>query len=147
MYKNILLPISSDLINVKIMSQINTFVKDNQAAIVLNYVSEPLAPNFYSDSTMNYYVSEDDHKKACEIYATKLFDQAKKLLDPGISVNTHHIFSANVATGILKAAEKVHADLIVMASHKRTGIKGFILGSDSHDVILHSHLPVLVLGD
>jgi nucleotide-binding universal stress UspA family protein len=147
MYKNILLPISSDLINAKIMGQINQLASDNKATIVLNYISEPLAPNFYSDSTMNYYVSEEDHKKACEIYANKLFDQAKKLLDSNLTVSTQHTFSANVSHGILKAAEKVHADLIVMASHKRTGIKGFILGSDSHDVILHSHLPVLVLGD
>ncbi len=147
MYKNILLPIGSDLINIKIMSQINTLAADNNADVVLSYISEPLAPNFYSDSTMNYYVSEDDHKKACEIYSTKLFDQAKKLLDSSIKVSTHHSYSANVSHGIIKAAEKVHADLIVMASHKRTGIKGFILGSDSHDVILHSHLPVLVLGD
>jgi nucleotide-binding universal stress UspA family protein len=147
MFKNILFPISSDLINAKIISQVNQLAKENNAVVALSYVSEPLAPNFYSDSTMNYYVSEDDHKKACEEYSIKLFDQAKKLMDSSITVSTHHSFSANVAHGIIKTAEKVHADLIVMASHKRTGIKGFILGSDSHDVILHSHLPVLVLGD
>jgi len=147
MFKKILLPISADLINKKNMVPINQLATENKAEIVLSYISEPLAPNFYSDSTMNYYVSEDDHKKACEEYSIKLFDQAKKLLDSTLAVSTEHTFSANVSHGIIKVAEKVHADLIVMASHKRTGIKGFILGSDSHDVILHSHLPVLILGD
>jgi nucleotide-binding universal stress UspA family protein len=33
-----------------------------------------------------------------------------------------------------------------MASHKRTGIKGLLLGSETHEVIVHSTLPVLVLG-
>jgi len=32
-----------------------------------------------------------------------------------------------------------------MASHKRTGIKSFLLGSETHEVIVHSKLPVLVL--
>jgi len=36
--------------------------------------------------------------------------------------------------------------VIVMASHKRTGISGVLLGSETHDVIVHTKLPVLVLG-
>ena len=43
-------------------------------------------------------------------------------------------------------AKKAKVDVIVMASHKRTGIKGILLGSETHEVIVHSTLPVLVLG-
>jgi nucleotide-binding universal stress UspA family protein len=46
----------------------------------------------------------------------------------------------------LDGAKKAKADVIVMASHKRTGIKGVLLGSETHEVIVHSKLPVLVLG-
>ena len=38
MYKNILLPIGSDLINIKIMSQINTLAAENNADVVLSYI-------------------------------------------------------------------------------------------------------------
>jgi nucleotide-binding universal stress UspA family protein len=57
-----------------------------------------------------------------------------------------HIANTNLSEGILDAAKKAKADVIVMASHKRTGIKGVLLGSETHEVIVHSKLPVLVLG-
>ena len=57
-----------------------------------------------------------------------------------------HISNTNLAEGILDGAKKAKADVIVMASHKRTGIKGVLLGSETHEVIVHSKLPVLVLG-
>jgi nucleotide-binding universal stress UspA family protein len=55
------------------------------------------------------------------------------------------MFHPNIADGIIDAANSVGADLICMASHKRSGIKGSFLRSESHEVILNSKLPVLVL--
>lgn len=45
---------------------------------------------------------------------------------------------------ILEAARKKRCDLIVMASHGRSGVAGVILGSEAHKVLVHSELPVLV---
>jgi len=67
-------------------------------------------------------------------------------LGSGTKVNTLHISDSNLSEGILEGAKKAKADVIVMASHKRTGIKGVLLGSETHEVIVHSKLPVLVLG-
>jgi nucleotide-binding universal stress UspA family protein len=50
-----------------------------------------------------------------------------------------------VYEGILAAAKKAKADVIMMASHKRTGLKGVFMGSDTHAVIVHSKLPVVVI--
>ncbi|MDO9481021.1 MAG: universal stress protein, partial [Hydrogenophaga sp.] len=36
-------------------------------------------------------------------------------------------------------------DLIVMASHGRRGLKRLLLGSETQQVLTHSHTPVLVL--
>jgi nucleotide-binding universal stress UspA family protein len=44
--------------------------------------------------------------------------------------------------GIVKAAKK--CDLIVMASHGRTGIAAIVLGSETRKVLAHSTKPVLV---
>jgi nucleotide-binding universal stress UspA family protein len=50
-----------------------------------------------------------------------------------------------VSDAIIAAAKKQNADLIVMASHGRKGIKRLLLGSETHQVLTHSHIPVLVL--
>ena len=46
---------------------------------------------------------------------------------------------------IIKAAQSSGCDLIVMASHGRRGIKRLLMGSETMQVLTHSHIPVLVL--
>ncbi len=50
-----------------------------------------------------------------------------------------------VSEAIIAAAKKNKCDLIVMASHGRRGVKRLLLGSETQQVLTHSHVPVLVL--
>lgn len=50
-----------------------------------------------------------------------------------------------IAEAIIATAKKHKCDLIVMASHGRRGIKRLLLGSETQQVLTHSHTPVLVL--
>jgi nucleotide-binding universal stress UspA family protein len=46
---------------------------------------------------------------------------------------------------ILAAAVQRGCDLIVMTSHGRRGIAGFLIGSETQKVLTHSRIPVLVV--
>ena len=46
---------------------------------------------------------------------------------------------------IVAAASKRGCDLIVMASHGRRGVTGFLIGSETQKVLTHSRIPVLVV--
>ncbi len=46
---------------------------------------------------------------------------------------------------IVDIADKRRCDLILMASHGRKGVSGVLLGSETHKVLTHSKIPVLVL--
>ena len=50
-----------------------------------------------------------------------------------------------IAEAIIAAAKRNKVDLIVMASHGRKGLKRLLLGSETQQVLTHSHIPVLVL--
>ncbi|PVE43825.1 universal stress protein [Limnohabitans planktonicus] len=63
----------------------------------------------------------------------------------GVSVKTVTVKSDVVSDAIIATAKKHKADLIVMASHGRKGIKRLLLGSETQQVLTHSHIPVLVL--
>ena len=63
----------------------------------------------------------------------------------GVKVQAVVVQSDLVAEGIIAAAAKHHADLIVMASHGRKGITRLLLGSETQHVLTHSHTPVLIL--
>ena len=51
----------------------------------------------------------------------------------------------NPAAEILRAAEESDCDLIVMASHGRTGAKRIMLGSVAETVLRGSRCPVLIV--
>ena len=120
--------------------------KADGASVTLVYVSDPMPPMIYSDSTMGYGISVKEHKQACDAFAADVFKKAGTALGSSIKAKTLHIATGNLAEGILDGAKKAKADVIVMASHKLTGIKSMLLGSETHEVIVHSKLPVLVLG-
>jgi universal stress protein A len=53
--------------------------------------------------------------------------------------------SGEAADGILVQAEEMDADLIVLATHGRTGVRHFLIGSVAERVIRRSQRPVLVV--
>jgi len=146
MFKHLLVPVDGSDVSKKSLKKVAELAKADGAGVTLVYVSDPLPPTIYSDSTMGYGITQKDHQKVCDAYAKDVFKKAATALGAGIKAKTLHISNTNLSEGILDGAKKSKADVIVMASHKRTGIKGILLGSETHEVIVHSKLPVLVLG-
>lgn len=80
-------------------------------------------------------------------------DEAHKVVDAvktageakGLKVKAITAKSDVVSVGVIAAAKKHKCDLIVMASHGRKGIQRLLLGSETQQVLTHSHIPVLVL--
>lgn len=69
-------------------------------------------------------------------------DQAAKA---GVKARGAVARSDLVADAIMAAVRKHKADLLVMASHGRKGIKRLLMGSETQHVLTHSPVPVLVL--
>lgn len=63
----------------------------------------------------------------------------------GVTVKSVVVKSDLVSEAIIAAAKDYNADLIVMASHGRKGLTRMLLGSETQNVLTHSHTPVLVL--
>ena len=145
MFKHLLVPVDGSDVSKKGLKKVAQLAAADKAAVTLVYVSDPMPPTVYADSTMGYGVSQKEHKQATEDYAKAVFKKSATILGSGIKAKTLHIANSNLSAGILDAAKKAKADVIVMASHKRTGIKGMLLGNETHEVIVHAALPVLVL--
>jgi nucleotide-binding universal stress UspA family protein len=69
----------------------------------------------------------------------------KMAMEQGVKTKAITVKSDFVSDAVIAAAKKHKCDLIVMASHGRRGIKRLLLGSETQQVLTHSHIPVLVL--
>jgi len=55
------------------------------------------------------------------------------------------IRQGDFATEIAEVAEQMHADLIVVGTHGRSGVMHMLLGDPAERLMRHTHIPVLVL--
>jgi nucleotide-binding universal stress UspA family protein len=62
-----------------------------------------------------------------------------------VHLMTDTVVSDMISEAIVAAANKHHSDLIVMASHGRSGFARLFLGSETQHVLTQSKLPVLVV--
>ena len=84
----------------------------------------------------------NEHIKA---HATKVLEgvaQAAKIA--GVACETMQLVHDHPYEAIIKTATEKGCDLIVMASHGKSGISGLVLGSVTIKVLTHTKIPVLV---
>ncbi|MBB6730296.1 universal stress protein [Cohnella zeiphila] len=77
-------------------------------------------------------------------HSVKVLDSAKSQV-PSERGAEFKLLQGNPAQTILETAADWGADLIVMGSRGLGGIREFVLGSVSHNVVQHSKVPVLVV--
>ena len=145
MFDHFLVPLSGDGLTDAAVKKIVRFAKKSNADVTLVHVSDPLLTYAYTGIDGGYVISEEEYRKGLKLFAKELFKKSLQQFGTDLSINVRHIFNHSVFEGIVDAAKKSKADVIVMASHKREGIKKLFLGSETQAVIVHSKIPVLVI--
>jgi len=69
----------------------------------------------------------------------------RRATENGVDVEFTHGINEHAAETIIEMAEQKKCDLIVMSSHGRRGVRRFILGSQTAEVVTHTNIPVLVV--
>jgi nucleotide-binding universal stress UspA family protein len=142
--QNILVPIDFSKLSIQAIETAKRLAERFAASIHLAHVrqfdypagfSAP-APPFAPFPLMTY---EQDGEK-------RIVKELKMLArESGISSGVCHVLGgAPPFDEVCRVAEKIHADLVVMPTHGRTGLKHVFLGSTAERIVQHSPCPVLV---
>ncbi|WP_288391783.1 universal stress protein [uncultured Acinetobacter sp.] len=87
-----------------------------------------------------------NHFMDAEAHAQNHLEQIQQqFLAHQIDTDVKIIREEPTATGILNIADEVNADLIIMGSHGRSGLKKFVLGSVAQKVASESVVPVMIV--
>jgi nucleotide-binding universal stress UspA family protein len=141
MYKKILVPLDGSPLAEAVLPHAQALAKSEGAEIVL--LSVPVTPSLEllarSPGLANRVIEESE--KETEEY---LEAETVKLTREGSKV-TSIMREGPIPEVILKVADEVHADVIAMSTHGRSGVQRWLMGSVADRVVHHSRIPVMLI--
>lgn len=144
MYKHILLPTDGSVLSEASVLKGLRLAQHLKAQVTgLHVMPEFHVLTYRSDMLED---TKDEFLADCQAHAHKYLGMVSKTAaEEGVACKTELTTSDHPAEAIIQAAERLGCDLIVMASHGRRGAKGLLLGSETHKVLTHCKVPVLVV--
>lgn len=145
--KTIVVPIDFSEFSQKALRYAAAFSAESDSQMILVSVIERPLPGYdsaYVPSTAAELSALAWYREAKTCTQEKLANFAAKTL-AGLRNYTCVTRTGEPAKEILSVARNRHADLIVMGTHGRTGVKHMLLGSVAEKTLRHAPCPVLVL--
>lgn len=143
MFKHILLPTDGSKLSEKSVKQGIRMAQTLNASVTGLHVIPKVHAFAYPlnrlEGTQDQYSEES--ARAADEYLSFVKKVAKAA---GVECDVVQVTSKKPFKEIIGIARKKKCDLIMMASHGRRGIEGFLLGSETQKVLTHSQIPVLV---
>lgn len=142
--KTILTPVDFSGITDSVVGQAGVLAKATESHVVLlNVLQPPVITSEYGPFIENISEIVTVAEKSAAKQLTRLSEQ---LAADGVEAETQQLTGAPVAS-ILKQAEQVSADYIVMGSHGHTAFYDLLVGSTTHGVLLKAACPVVIVPD
>jgi nucleotide-binding universal stress UspA family protein len=140
MYKTILVPTDGSALSDKAIRTAVEFAQLTGARLVGVSVAEPYPYSPMSEGAITIDASA---------YQEKMTDIAKlnvqKIADAASAANVICETHVRQSFSPYDVANLQGCDIVIMASHGRTGLNKLFLGSETQKVMAHSMLPVLVI--
>ena len=143
MFKHILLPTDGSKLSERAIKQSVRMAKSLNAKITALHVVPKFHTFAYDPSMVEPSRTEFELEAATR--AENVLGFVRKVAHAaGVDCDGVKVSGDQPFKEIIRTAEKKGCDVILMASHGRRGIEGFLLGSETQKVLTHSKIPVLV---
>lgn len=146
MYRHILIPTDGSELAEHAVTNGLALAKSLGAKVSAIVVEESFNWLSVSESTARQITQETaKHAEQIKKHATSVLNRAANAArQAGVSCDTIQVENEQPYQAIIAAAKNKGCDLIVMASHGRSGLSGVLIGSVTNKVLTHTQTPVLV---
>lgn len=143
MFKHILLPTDGSPASQAAIPKIVALAKSEGAKVTAVHVMAQF--HVFTYKTQMLEETKEEFARDSRAHAAQYLAAVETAAaEAGVACTAVTLTADHPHEAIIRMAAEDHCDLIAMASHGRKGIKGFLLGSETQKVLLHSTLPVLV---
>lgn len=141
MYKKILVPLDGSPLAEAVLPHVQALAESLGAEIILLRVAvNPAAEFAFSDPSL-----ASDVVDTMEAETLDYIQSIRARLQRAGLRTSFLIREGSTAETILVVAEEIHADLIAMSTHGRSGVSRWLLGSIADRVVHHSPIPVFLI--
>ena len=145
MFKHILVPADGSDLSKATARRAVSFAKEAGARITAFFAKPEYPVSYYGEGALIDPTTPEKFDELAEQQAQQVLDFVVDLgKEAGVQVEKLSLTSDIPYEAIIDAATQAGCDLIFMATHGRRGISALLLGSETHKVLTHSTIPVLV---
>ncbi|HJW26108.1 MAG TPA: universal stress protein [Rhodocyclaceae bacterium] len=145
MFKHILVPTDGSQLSQDTASRAVSFAKEAGAKITILFAKPEYPIAYFGEGALIDPTTPEKFAELADQQAAEYLGAVQKMCEEaGVACDTVSVTSDVPYEAIIEAADKAGCDLIFMASHGRRGFSGLLLGSETHKVLTHSRIPVLV---
>lgn len=142
-YQHILVPIDGSELSLNVVPHIVELAKafNSQVHLVQVMTLDPyVASEYLSDGQSNLFI-----ERAKKTIEENLQKAKQSFAEQGVQADTQIYEGESIHKTLMKAANDLGADLVVISSHGRSGFKKLIMGSVAQSLITEIHVPVFVV--
>lgn len=134
--KKIVFPTDFSTLANAALEQATALARDTGATLIIVHVQEP--PAAYGGGEMYYGIPEPDDTELRKMLASVT------PTDPAVPYE-HRMLLGDPADEVVRLAESERADMIVLATHGRTGLMRLLMGSVAEAIVRRAKCPVFTL--
>jgi nucleotide-binding universal stress UspA family protein len=145
MYQLVVVPLDGSKLAESVLPHVESLAKSGQAkSIVFVRVPEPMFPLGTYDGFITAHEVRQIQDRSKEAAETYLKDLTSKLNYGEVKIQTA-VLAGNIAESIADYASKNNADLIIIATHGRSGVGRWVWGSVADRILRSACIPVLMV--
>jgi nucleotide-binding universal stress UspA family protein len=146
MFKRILVPTDGSEFGNKAVAMAINLARTHGATLVALHVFPHLPGAQHSSAAPFLKQLEGDYEAGQREESKEILDAvASQAAAAGVAAETVVVEGEELNRQIIDTAEQRGCDLICMSSHARHGVAAVVFGDEAHKVLMHSHIPVLVV--
>jgi nucleotide-binding universal stress UspA family protein len=145
MFKHVLIPTDGSDLSQRVADRAIEFAREVGAKLTAFYAQPEYSVPYYEGGMPIDAMTPESFAELTSAQAKKVLASVEeRARAAGVLCELETKVNDSPYEAIIEAANERGCDLIFMASHGRRGIAGLLMGSETHKVLTHTTIPVLV---